>query len=67
MRREVQKRHIAPMSVGQENGQDIGLFFEAHGSGQPVVLTPGTRSGIPIEPAGPTSRRTLKPCAADPP
>ena len=40
MCRELEKSHIASMSqitVGQENGQYIDLFFEDHGSGQPVV------------------------------
>ena len=29
------------LTVGQENGQDIEIYFEDHGSGQPVVLVHG--------------------------
>lgn len=29
------------LTVGQENGQDIEIYFEDHGSGQPVVLIHG--------------------------
>ncbi len=32
---------MAYVTVGQENGQDIQIFFEDHGQGQPVVLIHG--------------------------
>jgi non-heme chloroperoxidase len=32
---------MATVSVGQENGTDIELYYEDHGSGQPVVLIHG--------------------------
>lgn len=32
---------MAYVTVGQENGQPIELYFEDHGSGQPVVLIHG--------------------------
>ena len=32
---------MATITVGQENGTDIEIFYEDHGSGQPVVLIHG--------------------------
>ncbi|MET0965114.1 MAG: alpha/beta hydrolase, partial [Nakamurella sp.] len=32
---------MATVSVGKENGTDIELYYEDHGSGQPVVLIHG--------------------------
>jgi non-heme chloroperoxidase len=31
------------VTVGQENAADIGLYYEDHGSGKPVVLIHGYR------------------------
>ena len=35
------KGSMATITVGQENGTDIEIFYEDHGSGQPVVLIHG--------------------------
>ena len=32
---------MAKVTVGQENGTDIEIYYEDHGSGQPVVLIHG--------------------------
>src|SRR6195952_449934 len=41
-RRPGRKAHImATIAVGQENSNDIEIFYEDHGSGQPVVLIHG--------------------------
>jgi non-heme chloroperoxidase len=31
------------VTVGQENSADIDIYYEDHGSGQPVVLITATR------------------------
>lgn len=32
---------MAKVTVGQENGTDIEIYYEDHGTGQPVVLIHG--------------------------
>lgn len=34
---------IPTVTVGQENNADIEIYYEDHGAGQPVVLTPRRR------------------------
>jgi pimeloyl-ACP methyl ester carboxylesterase len=36
-----QKRRVPYVSVGRENSHSIGIYYEDHGSGQPVVLIHG--------------------------
>ena len=66
---------MATVTVGAENGNDIDLYFEDHGSGPPVVLVHGypqralvgaararaTRRGLPRDQLRPTRVRPVGP------